>query len=223
MCVTQTAVAFFSDCRRPLHGHRSDHVPFPEQIESGQRSFEHLLGGIWPAASSDMDRLEAAMSRIQTAPEFHLGVVGLFIPVVLVLVAENVGHVKSVALMTRRDLDPVTGRALMADGAATMLAGTGGGSGTTTYAENIGVMASSKVYSTAAYWVAGLFAVGLALLPKCGAVVATVPEGVLGGAGTVGGSDAGDRRPGDVGVLKIFETTTADCTGAIAHACQMVS
>ena len=120
-----------------------------------------------------------------TAPEFHLGVVGLFIPVVLVLVAENVGHVKSVALMTKRDLDPVTGRALMADGAATMLAGTGGGSGTTTYAENIGVMASSKVYSTAAYWVAGLFAIALAMLPKFGALVATVPEGVLGGAGTV--------------------------------------
>ncbi|GFZ87133.1 uracil-xanthine permease family protein [Nesterenkonia alkaliphila] len=120
-----------------------------------------------------------------TAPSFHLGVVALFIPVVLVLVAENVGHVKSVALMTKRDLDPVTGRALIADGAATMLAGAGGGSGTTTYAENIGVMASSKVYSTAAYWVAGLFAILLALLPKFGALVNTVPEGVLGGAGTV--------------------------------------
>ncbi|TDS87735.1 uracil-xanthine permease family protein [Nesterenkonia aurantiaca] len=120
-----------------------------------------------------------------TTPTFHIGVLGLFIPVVLVLVAENVGHVKSVALMTKRDLDPVTGRALMADGAATMLAGTGGGSGTTTYAENIGVMASSRVYSTAAYWVAGLFAIALALLPKVGAVIATVPVGVLGGAGTV--------------------------------------
>lgn len=120
-----------------------------------------------------------------TAPTFHPGVVALFIPVVLVLVAENVGHVKSVALMTKRDLDPVTGRALMADGAATMLAGAGGGSGTTTYAENIGVMASSKVYSTAAYWVAGLCAILLALLPKFGALVNTVPEGVLGGAGTV--------------------------------------
>lgn len=120
-----------------------------------------------------------------TTPSFHLGVLGLFIPVVLVLVAENVGHVKSVALMTRRDLDPLTGRALMADGAATMLAGTGGGSGTTTYAENIGVMASSRVYSTAAYWVAGLFAIALALLPKFGALIATVPVGVLGGAGTV--------------------------------------
>ncbi|GAB3190018.1 uracil-xanthine permease family protein [Nesterenkonia suensis] len=120
-----------------------------------------------------------------TAPSFHVGTIGLFLPVILVLVAENVGHVKSVALMTRRDLDPVTGRALMADGVATMFAGSGGGSGTTTYAENIGVMASSRVYSTAAYWVAGIFAIGLGLLPKVGALIATVPAGVLGGAGTV--------------------------------------
>lgn len=120
-----------------------------------------------------------------TTPTFHLGVVGLFIPVVLVLVAENVGHVKSVEVMTGRDLDPVIGRALMADGAATMIAGTGGGVGTTTYAENIGVMAASRVYSTAPYWVAGFFAICLALLPKFGALVATLPAGVLGGAGTV--------------------------------------
>ncbi|MHA7140083.1 MULTISPECIES: uracil-xanthine permease family protein [unclassified Arthrobacter] len=118
-------------------------------------------------------------------PEFHLSVVGLFIPVVLVLVAENIGHVKSVAAMTGRDLDPVTGRALMADGLATMLAGSGGGSGTTTYAENIGVMAASRVYSTAAYWVAGIVAILLSLFPKFGALIATVPAGVIGGAGVV--------------------------------------
>ena len=119
------------------------------------------------------------------APEFHLSVVGLFIPVVLVLVAENIGHVKSVAAMTGRDLDPYTGRALMADGLATMIAGSGGGSGTTTYAENIGVMAASRVYSTAAYWVAGIVAILLSLFPKFGALIATVPAGVLGGAGVV--------------------------------------
>ena len=90
-------------------------------------------------------------------------------PVVLVLVAENIGHVKSVAAMTGQDLDPVTGRALMADGVATVLAGIGGGSGTTTYAENIGVMAASKVYSTAAYWVAGIVAILLSLLPRSSA------------------------------------------------------
>nr|WP_155853191.1 solute carrier family 23 protein [Arthrobacter sp. H14] len=118
-------------------------------------------------------------------PEFHLSVAGLFIPVVLVLVAENIGHVKSVALMTNRNLDPLTGRALMADGLATVLAGTGGGSGTTTYAENIGVMAATRVYSTAAYWVAAITALLLSFSPKFGALIATVPAGVLGGAATV--------------------------------------
>ncbi|GIG30588.1 uracil-xanthine permease family protein [Cellulomonas marina] len=120
-----------------------------------------------------------------TAPSFDVSVLGLFLPVVLVLVAENIGHVKSVAAMTGQDLDPVTGRALMADGLATTLAGLGGGSGTTTYAENIGVMAATRVYSTAAYWVASAAALLLSLSPKFGAVVSTIPAGVLGGATTV--------------------------------------
>ncbi|WP_298889080.1 solute carrier family 23 protein [uncultured Serinicoccus sp.] len=122
------------------------------------------------------------------APEFHLGVVGLFLPVVLVLVAENIGHVKSVAQMTGESadaLDHLLGRTLLSDGLATTLAGAGGGSGTTTYAENIGVMAATRVYSTAAYWVAALTAVALAFLPKFGALIQTVPAGVLGGAATV--------------------------------------
>ncbi|WP_129359397.1 MULTISPECIES: uracil-xanthine permease family protein [Micrococcaceae] len=119
------------------------------------------------------------------APEFHLALAGLFVPVVLVLVAENIGHVKSVALMTGTNLDHYAGRAIMADGLATTIAGTGGGSGTTTYAENIGVMAATKVYSTAAYWVAAICALLLSVMPVFGAAVATVPEGVLGGAATV--------------------------------------
>jgi len=96
-----------------------------------------------------------------------------------------IGHVKSVALMTGENLDEYSGRALMADGLATSVAGFGGGSGTTTYAENIGVMAATKVYSTAAYWVAAIFAIALSLFPAFGAAIATVPAGVLGGAATV--------------------------------------
>ena len=118
-------------------------------------------------------------------PSFDPGVLGLFLPVVLVLIAENVGHVKSVAAMTGRNYDPLTGRALLADGVATTLAGLGGGSGTTTYAENIGVMAASRVYSTAAYWVAAFGALVLSLSPKFGALIASVPAGVLGGATTM--------------------------------------
>ncbi|MDX2341518.1 nitrate reductase [Micrococcus sp. M4NT] len=119
------------------------------------------------------------------APEFSLQVLPLFLPVVLVLIAENIGHVRTVGLMTKRDLDPLTGRALIADGLSTTFSGLGGGVGTTTYAENIGVMASSRVYSTAAYWVAGLTAIALAFLPKFGAAVATIPAGVAGGAGII--------------------------------------
>ena len=120
-----------------------------------------------------------------TTPQFSTNAIILFLPVVLVLIAENVGHVKAVANMTGDDLDPQMGKALMADGVATTLAGLGGGSGTTTYAENIGVMAATRIYSTAAYAVAGVGAIVLSMSPKLGAVLSSVPTGVLGGVGTV--------------------------------------
>lgn len=118
-----------------------------------------------------------------TSPSFKMSAIVLFLPVVLVLIAENVGHVKAVAAMTGHNLDDVMGDALVADGVATTLAGIGGGSGTTTYAENIGTMAATKVYSTAAYWIAAIGAVILALCPKFGAVLSATPAGVLGGVG----------------------------------------
>ena len=111
-----------------------------------------------------------------TSPTFDSSAMLLFLPVVLVLIAENVGHVKAVAAMTGKNLDDQVGNALIADGAATTLAGLGGGSGTTTYAENIGVMAASRVYSTLAYIFAGVGAILLALSPKFGAVLSAKPE-----------------------------------------------
>ncbi|WP_313812593.1 solute carrier family 23 protein [Glutamicibacter sp.] len=118
-------------------------------------------------------------------PTFHLDTALLFLPAVFVLIAENIGHVRTVGVMTGRDLSEFNGRALMADGAASMVAGCGGGSATTTYAENIGVMAASRVYSTAAYWVAAIVAMSLAFMPKIGALIGTIPEGVIGGLGIV--------------------------------------
>nr|WP_274636748.1 solute carrier family 23 protein [Microbacterium bovistercoris] len=126
-------------------------------------------------------------------PEFHFAnfaapgtwaAIAMFLPVVLVLIAENVGHVRAVATMTDNSVNKQTGRALIADGVSTAIAGTFGGSGTTTYGENIGVMAATRVYSTAAYWVAGIVAILLALSPKIGALFNTIPAGVLGGATT---------------------------------------
>ncbi|MGC0420484.1 uracil-xanthine permease family protein [Embleya sp. AB8] len=114
-------------------------------------------------------------------PDFKMSAILLALPVVVALVAENAGHVKAVAEMTGDDLDPLMGRAIAADGVTTMLSTAVGGPATTTYAENIGVMAATRVYSTAAYYAAALFAILCGLCPKFGAIVAAVPGGVLGG------------------------------------------
>ncbi|TQL40367.1 NCS2 family nucleobase:cation symporter-2 [Homoserinimonas aerilata] len=154
-----------------------------------------VVGYIVAAVSGELD--PGALKAVEEAawigfPEFitptfslaHLPIYLMFLPVVLALVAENVGHVKGVGQLTSRDLDPLTGRALFADGLATVIAGIGGGSPTTTYGENIGVMSATRVFSTAAYWVAGIAAIILGLSPKIGAIIFTIPPGVLGGVTT---------------------------------------
>ncbi|MGA9871638.1 MAG: solute carrier family 23 protein [Rhodococcus sp. (in: high G+C Gram-positive bacteria)] len=149
-----------------------------------------VIGWVFAAVMGEIDgaRLDAMREAAWIGipefrgPSFDLSVVLIALPVVIVLVAENVGHVKAVAAMTGKSLDDLAGDALIADGLATTLAGAAGGSGTTTYAENIGVMAATRVYSTAAYWVAAATAVVLAFSPKFGALVFTVPDGVIGGA-----------------------------------------
>ncbi|MGY1692743.1 uracil-xanthine permease family protein [Geodermatophilus sp. SYSU D01105] len=115
------------------------------------------------------------------APSFSVNFSLLVLPAIIALIAENTGHVKAVAEMTKRDLDPYMGRAIAADGVATVVATSVGGSPTTTYAENIGVMAATRVYSTAAYYVAAVVAILLGLCPKFGALINIVPGGVLGG------------------------------------------
>jgi uracil-xanthine permease len=115
------------------------------------------------------------------APSFSMAAILLVLPAVIALIAENTGHVKAVAEMTKTDLDPYMGRAIAADGVGTALASAVGGSPTTTYAENIGVMAATRVYSTAAYYVAAIVAIVFGLSPKFGALVASTPGGVLGG------------------------------------------
>jgi len=114
-------------------------------------------------------------------PSFSITFSLLVLPAVIALIAENVGHVKAVAEMTGADLDPMMGRAIAADGVGTMIASSVGGSPTTTYAENIGVMAATRVYSTAAYYVAAVVAILLGFVPKFGQIVNATPGGVLGG------------------------------------------
>ena len=114
-------------------------------------------------------------------PSFSLTFILLVLPGVIALIAENTGHVRAVAEMTGNDLDPYMGRALAADGIGTAVASLFGASPTTTYAENIGVMSATRIYSTAAYYVAATFAIVLGLCPKFGVIINAIPGGVLGG------------------------------------------
>jgi putative pyrimidine permease RutG len=118
-------------------------------------------------------------------PSFDSHAITLIAPIAIVLVAENLGHVKAVAAMTGRDLDPYIGRAFLGDGIATMVAGSGGGTGVTTYAENIGVMAVTKIYSSLVFVIAAFVALAMGLCPKFGALIFTVPGCVLGGLAIV--------------------------------------
>ena len=119
------------------------------------------------------------------APVFEAQAMLLIVPVVIILVAENLGHIKAVTAMTGKNLDQYMGRAFIGDGVATMVSGGLGGTGVTTYAENIGVMAATKIYSTAVFLVAALIAVLLGFSPKFGALIQAIPLPVMGGVSIV--------------------------------------
>ncbi|SDJ37988.1 solute carrier family 23 protein [Variovorax sp. OV700] len=120
-----------------------------------------------------------------TAPVFTTNAMLLIAPVAIILVAENLGHLKAVTAMTGRNLDPYIGRAFIGDGIATVVSGAAGGTGVTTYAENIGVMAATRIYSTAVFVVAALIALVLGFSPKFGALIQAIPLPVMGGVSIV--------------------------------------
>jgi xanthine/uracil permease len=120
-----------------------------------------------------------------TAPVFQAEAIWLIAPVAVILVAENLGHIKAISVMTGRNLDSLIGRAFTGDGIATIVSGFGGGTGVTTYAENMGVMAVTRVYSTLLFVAAGIIAILLGFSPKFGALIQTIPGPVLGGLSIV--------------------------------------
>lgn len=159
-----------------------------------------LIGGFvgylfyWLGAASfaatpiDFTKLDAAPwfgMPAFTTPTFSTGAMALIAPVAVILVAENLGHIKAIGAMTGRNLDPYVGRAFLGDGLATMLSGFFGGTGVTTYAENMGVMAVTRIYSTLIFIVAAVIAILLGFSPKFGALIGTIPGPVIGGLSIV--------------------------------------
>ncbi len=115
------------------------------------------------------------------APRWSGHAILVIAPVFVVLVAENKGHLAAISSYMRRDLNPQLGRAYLGDAIATFVSAMGGGTPQTTYAENMGVMAITRVFSSYNFIMAALIAVLLGLCPKFGALIRSIPSPVLGG------------------------------------------
>ena len=154
----------------------------------GYGAYALLANGFGQSKPIDFAPLEAAAWigwPHFVAPQFDVRAIGLIAPVAVILVAENLGHIKAIGAMTARNLDRWLGRAFLGDGVATMIAASAGGTGVTTYAENIGVMAVTGIYSTLVFPIAAVTAIMLGLSPKFGALIMTIPMPVIGGLSIV--------------------------------------
>jgi uracil-xanthine permease len=115
------------------------------------------------------------------APSFSWRAISLIAPVALVLLAENAGHIKALGSNMDRNLMPYLGRGFVGDAVGTIVSAFGGGTGQTTYAENIGVMAMTRVYSIYVFVAAAITAILLGFSPKFGALIQSIPVPVMGG------------------------------------------
>jgi uracil permease len=116
-------------------------------------------------------------------PRFDLGAVVLMAPISLVVITEHIGHLIVTNNVVGRDLvkDPGLHRSLAGDGAAVIFSGLLGGPPNTTYGENIGVMAVTRVFSVWVIGGAAVMAIAMSFLPKVGALIGSIPVHVMGG------------------------------------------
>lgn len=160
-------------------------------------------------------------------PTFHLTAISLVVPVVVMLIAENIGHIKAISAYMNRDLTPRIGDAFMGDGISTFISALGGGTGQTTYAENIGVMSITRVFSIYPLMVAAVTAIALGFIPKFGALVFSIPGAVMGGItlvlfGIIAGASTkviatAVEDWGSIESFGVFGITIAVCAAMVGH------
>ena len=114
---------------------------------------------------------------------FDMNAILTILPATFVVVAEHVGHLKVTSSIVGKDLtqDPGLHRSLLGDGVSTIISGMFGSVPTTTYGENIGVMALTKVYSVYVICGAGAISILLGFSGKMSAIISTIPTPVIGG------------------------------------------
>jgi uracil permease len=117
-----------------------------------------------------------------TYPVFEWDAIAIIAPVAIVVIIEHIGHLLVINEITGKDFTPKLPQSLFGDGLATAVSGAIGGTPSTTYAENIGVMAVTRVYATQLFWFAGAFAILIGgFVPKFNAAISSIPTPVMGG------------------------------------------
>ncbi|GGG91024.1 uracil permease [Paenibacillus radicis (ex Gao et al. 2016)] len=118
-----------------------------------------------------------------TMPSFKLGAILTIVPASLVVIAEHIGHLIVTSNIVKKDLskDPGLHRSMLGNGISTMLSGFVGSTPNTTYGENIGVLAITRVYSTYVIGGAAVIAIVLSFFGKFSALIAEIPVAVMGG------------------------------------------
>ena len=116
-------------------------------------------------------------------PKFNLQAILIILPATLVVISEHIGHQVVTSEIVGKDLlkDPGLHKSILADGLSTTISGLCGSVPTTTYGENIGVMAITKVYSVWVIGGAAVFSIILAFIGKASALIQTIPAPVMGG------------------------------------------
>jgi uracil permease len=116
-------------------------------------------------------------------PKFSLHAISLIVPVALAAAVESIADIYAVSSVTGKKFyeDPGIDKTLLGDGIGTMLGGIVGGPANTTYSENTGVLAITKVYDPVVMEIAAIFAIILSFIPKVGYIVSSIPVAVMGG------------------------------------------
>lgn len=118
-----------------------------------------------------------------TTPKFNLNAIMMILPVLLVITSEHIGHQVVTSKIVGRDLlkDPGLHRSLFGDNFSTMISGLIGSVPTTTYGENIGVMAVTRVYSVRVIGGAAVLSIACSFIGKLSTLIQTIPGPVIGG------------------------------------------
>ncbi|KAI9263340.1 permease family-domain-containing protein [Phascolomyces articulosus] len=146
----------------------------------------HIICGVsgagYPVDFSEVASIAWVRGPVISGPiVFDKVAISTIAPLVVVIVAENMGHIKAISSLTGTPMEKYLGRAYLGDALATLMAGCVGASPLTTYAENIGVLSVTRIFSPLVILVAALVAIILGFISKFGAVVRSIPDGVFGG------------------------------------------